>query len=126
MKRLTVAQWAQVLVDLTKDASSEAEVAKQLQAFVRALKSRRATKMLPRILVRYQALRDAEQGIIHFKTVAARELPQSVIASLQELGKKVIIDHTIDPQVVGGLKLQVGDVIIDGTIARALRKLYEN
>ena len=33
--------------------------------------------------------------------------------------------HTIDPHVVGGLKLQVGDVIIDGTLKTALQKLPE-
>ncbi len=125
MKRLTVAQWVTILTELTNDLT-HAEVKKKLQQFLLLVQTRRATKLLPRIITRYAAEHDSAHGIVHVNTVAARELPAHIIMELKKLGTDVVMHHTVDPQVVGGLRLQVGDLIIDGTISRTLRKLYEN
>lgn len=125
MKRLTARQWARVLVELTKD-TKESGAAHMVKNFVQLVRARRATAALPRVMRMYGELMDAEHGVVRIKTTAARELPAAVEAELKNLGTEVIIDHTIDPHVIGGVKLTMDNMIIDGTVATRLKKLYES
>lgn len=125
MKRLTARQWAAVLVELTRDAK-ESSVAHKVKSFVQLVRARRATNLLPRVIRAYREMMDAEHGVVRIQTTAARELPAAIEAELKNLGTEVIIDHTIDPHVIGGVKLTMDDVIIDGTVATRLKKLYES
>lgn len=125
MKRLTARQWATALVELTRNVK-EAEIPHKTKKFVQILRMRRASTLLPRIIALYGELMDAENGIVRVSTTAARELPDAVVAELKELGREVIIDHSIDPHVIGGVRIQMDGVIIDGTVATRLKKIYEN
>lgn len=125
MKRLTPRQWAVALVELMRN-TKESEVSHKTKQFVQVLRMRRASNLLPRVISIYKEIADAEAGIVHIETTAARELPSSVIKELESLGKDVIIDHTIDPHVIGGVRIQMDGVIIDGTVATRLKKIYEN
>lgn len=125
MKRLTARQWATALVELTRNVK-ESEIPHKTKKFVQILRMRRASTLLPRIIALYGELMDAENGIVRVSTTAARELPDAVVAELKELGREVIIDHSIDPHVIGGVRIQMDGVIIDGTVATRLKKIYEN
>jgi F-type H+-transporting ATPase subunit delta len=35
-------------------------------------------------------------------------------------GKPVLLQQVVDPQVVGGIRVQVGDEVVDGTVVRRL------
>lgn len=124
MKKLTARQWAGALLALTTEAK-EKEIPERVGEFIALLRRHRATRQVPIIIRQYSALVDAENGITRFATSAARALPKSVIKYLEECGDEVVIDHTIDPALIGGLKLTIGDVIIDGTVATRLQQLYE-
>ncbi len=41
------------------------------------------------------------------------------------LGKQVVAHVTIDPQIVGGVIVKVGDQVMDGSVRRRLRLLRE-
>ena len=41
----------------------------------------------------------------------------------QKLGKKVDVDASVDPEILGGVKFRIGNTIIDGSIATRLQKL---
>ncbi len=61
---------------------------------------------------------------------AARPLPQRVQKALEEklqksFGKEIELRVIIDEKIIGGLVLQVGDELIDGSIRRSLEKLKE-
>ncbi len=124
MKRLTVREWVTFLKEITAEAT-ERDVPKWLGEFMRVVRVRRALKLLPRIIAAYKEAADTESGTVRIETWAARALPNQITEALQKLGTDVVIDHTINPLLIGGLKLKVGDVIIDGTIATRLKKLYE-
>lgn len=124
MKRLSVAQWAKALHVCVGSASRE-QAPHAVKQFVGELRRRRAMKFLPRIARTFSAQRDADDGILAVHTSAARELPSSVEAELQHLAPHVIIHHTIDPHLIGGVRIAYHDIVIDGTIAARLKKLYE-
>lgn len=125
MKRLTARQWATALAHITKDAK-ESEIPHKTKKFVQILRSSRASSLLPRIIALFGEIHDKENGVVRVSTTAARELSKEVTKELQELGHEVIIDHTIDPHVIGGVKIQMDGVIIDGTVATRLKKIYES
>jgi F-type H+-transporting ATPase subunit delta len=55
----------------------------------------------------------------------ARELPAAEVQRLQGLlarqyGRPVQLNVVVDPQVMGGLKVEIGDDVIDGTVASRL------
>ena len=41
----------------------------------------------------------------------------------RRLGREVRLDATVDPAIVGGLVLQVGDRVMDSSVATRLRQL---
>lgn len=125
MKRLTARQWATALAHITQDAK-ESEIPHKTKTFVQILRKSRASSLLPRIIALFGEIHDKENGVVRVSTTAARELSKEVTKELQELGHEVIIDHTIDPHVIGGVKIQMDGVIIDGTVATRLKKIYES
>jgi F-type H+-transporting ATPase subunit delta len=126
MRKMTAREWAKTLHTLTADATKE-QITERVTQFTALLRIRRATKLVPRIMTAFTEISNAAQGIVHVKTSAAHALSKEIESQLKEsYGSEVVIDHTIDPHAIGGLRLQVGDMIIDGTIKTALQKLYEN
>lgn len=126
MKRLTPRQWAQALYALTETTKTSAETETKIQQFVSLLRRRRALPLVGHIARLYRERADATAGIVRVKTVAARALSKETTQELKSLGTEVIIDHTIDPHVIGGMKIEMDGVIIDGTVATRLHKLYES
>ncbi|MFW0155722.1 F0F1 ATP synthase subunit delta [Rothia sp. P6271] len=62
------------------------------------------------------------------RVVSARPLTDAHIEKLrrglsQAYGQELKLDITVDPQVIGGLKVQVGDEILDGTVQSRLNEL---
>ena len=42
------------------------------------------------------------------------------------LGKEPVLHHYTDPSIIGGIKLRIGDQLIDGSIARDIRRLRQD
>lgn len=125
MKKLTVQQWAHVLLRMT-ELEKQSTVDEKLAQFIELLRKKHATKLSARILSAFGRVWDEEHNVIRLETRSARELPESVETQLHTLGTEVIIDHTVDPHVIGGITIKMDDVIIDGTVATRLNKLYES
>ncbi len=54
------------------------------------------------------------------------DMVQKIKDALAEKFKKVIIlDEVIDPKIIGGVVIKVGDLIIDGSLAKDLRNIRE-
>jgi F-type H+-transporting ATPase subunit delta len=74
-----------------------------------------------------QTVADASDGFVATVTAAAPLEPaqlktlSSTLAA--QYGREPRIDVRIDPSVIGGLRVQVGDEVIDGTIASRLTEL---
>lgn len=124
MKRLSVAQWAALLDRFTATLQRE-QVGTGVKQFVTELRRRRALRLLPRIMRSFAARRDAAEGLLHVHTAGARELPSTVEQELKLLAPHVEIQHTIDPHLIGGVRIAYNDIVIDGTVAARLTKLYE-
>ena len=49
---------------------------------------------------------------------------ENLINDIQsKLGKKVNAKNEIDPKIIGGIKLMIGNKVVDGSISHQLRKI---
>jgi len=123
MKRLSATQYAAVLHRVYHDA----ELAQRpvvVTAFVRWLQRSRALSLTPRIIAAIQRLEDRAAGQTRVKITSAREIkPESLNQQLASILGPVIIEAKTDTSLLGGLRLQIADAIIDSTIATRLNRL---
>jgi F-type H+-transporting ATPase subunit delta len=86
---------------------------------------------LPEIAAFYSRLLDDAQGVVRGKVVTAVRLSdgmqKAVADKLQkDSGRKIVLDYEVDPDIIGGLVLKVGDRILDASIRAQLQILKEN
>lgn len=77
---------------------------------------------------RFQQLLKKEQGLIEVEITSAIELPEEARAKIRKrieeaTSKKVEIRETVDADIVGGLVLRFGDIIVDGSLKSRLEQL---
>ena len=91
--------------------------------FVRVLAENGRLGLLPEIHEQFDALRNEREGVIEAEVISAFELSKPQLADLVErlekkTGKKVKAKVQLDKELIGGVKVVMGDKVIDGS-ARA-------
>ena len=86
------------------------------------------THELPRLAAEFRRLDNARQGItLATATSAAALTPDEVRALTQRMeqftGGRVELDLQVDPSLLGGLVVRVGDRLIDGSVRGRLERL---
>ncbi len=76
----------------------------------------------------YKAMRDDQLGIVEAKVRAALPLSASDEKKVAEgietmTGKKVRLNTEVDPNILGGLIIRVGDTVYDGSVLHQLKTL---
>lgn len=83
---------------------------------------------LPRLAAEFRRLDDERQGITHATATSASALTADEVRALtqrleQETGGRVELDVEVDPSLLGGLVVRVGDRLIDGSVRSRLERL---
>ena len=83
---------------------------------------------LPELHQAYDALAAVEEGVVEVEVVSATALaPESekkIAARVQQAtGRRVELTPRVDPGILGGLVLRIGDVIVDGSVKARIRQL---
>ena len=96
--------------------------------FLKVLAENQRLGVLPEILARYEVLKaDAERSLDVTLTSASAvsdEQQKRIIESLNKrFGRQVRLTVQLDPTLIGGARLQVGDRVIDGSVRTGLEKL---
>jgi F-type H+-transporting ATPase subunit delta len=76
----------------------------------------------------FRALYDERYGIVRGEIHLPREPPEAERARLAErvgeaLGRKVELTAKADPSLIGGMRLRIGDEVIDGSVVRQLQRM---
>jgi F-type H+-transporting ATPase subunit delta len=98
--------------------------------FLQTLLRKGRQLLLSEIANEYQTLLDAAAGRVHAQVTFARTPSEgereAVSTGLSRtLGKQVVPHVTVDPAIIGGVVVRVGDRIMDGSVRRRLRLLRE-
>lgn len=103
----------------------EAKTAQETQRLARQAVLAPRGRKLDRTLERYLALAAKRREQITAVVTAATDLTEQqrerLSSALQGIyGKPVLLQVVLDPQVLGGIRVQVGDEVVDGTVLRRL------
>ena len=89
---------------------------------------RRRIEQLPRVAAEFRRLDDQRNGLTHATATSAAPLGadeiQAITARLEELtGGKVALETAVDPSLLGGVVVRVGDRLLDGSVRGRLERL---
>jgi len=96
--------------------------------FLQALVHNRRQMLIPQIAHEYKNLVDQVEGRLHASVIVAREADdndrQIITSQLSRaLGKDVVPHFHVNPSILGGLVVRVGDTVLDGSVRRRLSTL---
>ena len=109
-------------------ASRSGQDAAPAENLLRLLAENRRLSALPAIAEAYEALRARAENVVDVEVASATALDEAQQQRLTEalkkrLGKQVRLHLKLDPALLGGARLQVGDQVIDGSVRTRLEKL---
>lgn len=107
------------------------QVGPVVRNFLYLLIDRRRQNLLPMVEREFSRLADEARNIVEAKVASAVVLTSSqtdrLNAQLSRLtGKTVRLVSELRPELMGGILVQIGDHVMDGTIKHALERMREN
>ncbi|MBL0890173.1 MAG: F0F1 ATP synthase subunit delta [Gemmatimonadaceae bacterium] len=96
--------------------------------FLQQLVRNRRQMLIPVIADEYDTLLDASEGIVHARVTVAREAGEAEVAMIGQrlssvVGKQVVPHVAVDPSIIGGVVVRIGDTVMDGSVRRKLALL---
>ena len=104
------------------------EVHPLIMNFLNVMVDRRRSPYIMETARAYVKRSRESRGILEAKVTVIEPLSEAmrekVLRKLQEItGKECVIEEHVDPSILGGMVIQVGDTRIDGSMARRLEEL---
>jgi len=97
-------------------------------SFLETLVERHRMPEIFHIRARYEELWDAEMKLLPVEVTSAVALDESIVRDIGErigtqTGNKIELTSVVDPDILGGIVLRVGDFILDASIRNRLSQL---
>lgn len=113
--RVTAKQVTELLVSLAGDANA------QVQKFVSTLVEGNRVPALPAISAQFEALKNAKEGSVDARIDSAFDIDATQLAALvadleKRFKRKIRPQVHIDKELIGGIRVTVGDEVIDGSV----------
>ena len=105
-----------------------ASLSNPVRNLVLLLVRRNRIGQLPRVAAEFRRLDDRRNGLTHATATSAAPLGagevRTITARLEELtGGRIALETDVDPSLLGGLVVRVGDRLIDGSVRGRLERL---
>jgi F-type H+-transporting ATPase subunit delta len=96
--------------------------------FLQTLIANRRQMLIPEIAEEYLNLVDEAEGRIHARVTVAKETDDAGRDAIAQhlsrmFGKQVVPHLTVDPSIMGGVVVHVGDTVLDGSVKKRLASL---
>ena len=106
----------------------EGKLPKMMVRFLQKLVQNRRQMLMPQIAIEYGNLVDEASGRIHAQVTLSRDASDAdrkVIADqLSRAFAKTVVPHmSVNPDILGGLVVKVGDRVMDGSVRKRLKTL---
>lgn len=114
----------------TLSTASKAE--KTVTNFLNVLAENNRLSLLPAIADKFETLSNAAKGIVEATITSAAPLDTKTINRLQSAiskssfvgsGKKLTVNNRVNPDILGGLVVEVGDRTVDLSVSAKIAKL---
>ena len=85
-------------------------------------------EQLPRVAAEFARLDDKRNGLTHATATSAVPLGQAEVSAIANrleaiTGGRVALDTNVDPEILGGIVVRIGDRLIDGSVRGRLERL---
>jgi F-type H+-transporting ATPase subunit delta len=96
--------------------------------FLKLLAERHRMPALPRIRRQFDSLWREENQILPVSVTSAVELDDNLVKNIgkrieDQTGRRVDLSSNVDPEVLGGLVLRVGNMVMDASVRRRLEQI---
>ncbi len=120
---IPVERRAEVVRDMLGDRLST-----PVQNLIQLMLRRGRIEDVPRVDAEFRRLDDRRQGITNATAVSATELTSDEVRALtarleQSTGGRIALQVEVDPDLLGGIVVRVGDRMIDGSVRGRLERL---
>lgn len=100
----------------------------EAENFVRVLAENGRLALLPQVRAQYEVLRNAREGVVEAEIQSAFELEAAQLADLvarleNRTGRTVKASVRVDRELIGGVRIVLGDKVIDGSVRSQLAAL---
>lgn len=94
------------------------------------LDRRRIQAVVP-IAARLREMADAQRGVVRAEVHTAMPLPEEYFTQLQHqlervTGRRIALDRKLDPALICGVVVRVGDTVYDGSLISRLRQIKDS
>lgn len=118
--KVSEAQKSAVITEAMSD-----RVPRHFLRFLLALIRKRRQMLIPEIATEYFNLVDVSEGRVHANITVAREPSESERNLIAEnlsrvLGKQAMLHVNVNPAILGGVIVKVGDTVMDGSVRKRL------
>lgn len=97
--------------------------------FIAMLIENRRISLLPEIGEQFQVLKNAQEGAADASITSAFEMSGAQVAELvstleKKFGRKLNPTVTVDPSLIGGVRVVVGDEVLDTSVRAKLQQMH--
>lgn len=128
MKKTSAKHLALVLLEMTDGKETE-NITKALKEFAAYLAKEGLLGETETIFPEYQKLYNEKHGIVEVTVTLVERLPEKTRLDLREALKKkfkakeVHMLEKVDQRILGGMKIQIGDMVYDSSLKNTLTQL---
>ena len=122
--KVTAAQLADTIASLVKSPLNA-----EAKNFIAMLAENGRVNLLPEIAAQFAALKNANEGAADADIVSAFEISGDQLAQLvatleKKFGRKLNPSVTVDPSLIGGVRVVVGDEVLDTSVRAKLQQMH--
>jgi F-type H+-transporting ATPase subunit delta len=105
-----------------------ADLGEPVRNLIQLLLARSRIRQLPRVAAEFRRLDDKRNNIVNAIATSASPLDdaevRAITARLEQMsGAEVALETAIDPDLIGGIVVRIGDRLIDGSVRGRLERL---
>ena len=112
-------------------AALEGRVHDSLYRLIQVMNQKGRAAYIGHMCRSFVKLVDQHRGVVEVDAYVASELDDATAGRVRDQlgaalgGKQVHLNLHVDPSIIGGLKVRIGDKLIDGSVAARLRRMRE-
>jgi F-type H+-transporting ATPase subunit delta len=127
IKNPTQSQSSQIT--LLNKVSTDMNLSKSVKNFLSILVIKRRIFFLNTIIINFLSLVSKKRGELKASLISSKNLKNDEVKNLnaeisKALGTTIALDYKVDEDLIGGLKIQIGSLMVDTSIKNKLKK-YE-
>ena len=129
--KISIKKYAEALVESLADEKDKKKVGEKINNLLKILAKRKQSKLIRQLSQEFKTEWMKKKGqlevLVTLPYKPSDEEKLRIIRSLGEaLKKEIIMGIKVDEKVIGGMKIEFEDYIIDGTVAKSLEMLKLN